>query len=105
MNPRASIPSTLYATTIAKPVFGYDVQTENSTTPYQSQTVDMMTIDNLPNELPRDASNSFGEQFIGNVLEEYSDSSKSVMLEKGSVTKNGDLGSYFEYLRDYLNGK
>ena len=102
--PVASIPSTLYATTIAKPVFGYDVQTENSTTPYQSQTVDMMTIDNLPNELPRDASQNFGEQFTEYILDELL-LNESKVIERATITEHGDLTSCFEYLRDYLNGE
>jgi len=26
------------------------------------------------------------------------------MLDKGSVTRDGDLGKHFEYLRNYLKG-
>ena len=36
--PVASIPSTLFATTIAKPVFGYDPMTEAAVEPYQAHT-------------------------------------------------------------------
>ena len=102
--PVASIPSTLYAATIAEPVFGYDVQTEQSTEPYQSQTVDMMTIDNLPNELPRDASQNFGEQFMESILDELLKADSGV-IERAMMTSNGDLTPNFEYLRDYLNGE
>jgi saccharopine dehydrogenase (NAD+, L-lysine-forming) len=62
-----------------------------------------MTVDNLPNELPRDASESFGKQFTENILPELL-KKKSVILERATVTENGDLGKHFEYLRDYLNG-
>ncbi len=102
--PVASIPSTLYAATIANPVFGYDVEMEQSTEPYQSNTVDMMTIDNLPNELPRDASQNFGEQFMEHILDELI-SKDSKMIDRATITNNGDLTSYFEYLSDYLNGE
>jgi saccharopine dehydrogenase (NAD+, L-lysine-forming) len=102
--PVSSIPSTLFAATIAKPVFGFDVNTGEATEPYQAHTVDMMTIDNLPNELPRDASQNFGEQFVASVLEELLTEGSDV-IRRASMTKNGDLTAEFEYLRDYLNGE
>jgi hypothetical protein len=101
--PVSSIPSTLFASTIAKPIFGYDPKTEDVTAPFGENTIDMMTVDNLPNELPRDASESFGKQFTENILPELL-KKKSVILERATVTENGDLGKHFEYLRDYLNG-
>lgn len=102
--PVSSIPSTLFATTIAEPVFGYNVTTETATPPYQPDTVDMMTIDNLPNELPRDASQNFGEQFMAHILAELLNPDSAVMA-RAKMTKNRDLTPNFEYLRDYLNGQ
>lgn len=101
--PVSSIPSTLFASTIAKPIFGYDPKTEDVTEPFGENSVDMMTIDNLPNELPRDASESFGNQFIEQILPELL-KEKSDILERATVAEDGDLGKHFEYLRDYLNG-
>lgn len=101
--PVASIPSTLFATTIAKPVFGYDPQTESAVEPYQTHTIDMMTIDNLPNELPKDASKSFGEQFTENVIEELLELKNTGMLERAMIATNGALGPHFQYLTDYVN--
>lgn len=101
--PVSSIPSTLFASTIAKPIFGYDPKTEDVTEPFGENTVDMMTVDNLPNELPRDASESFGSQFIQHILPELL-KEKSAILDRGTVARDGDLGKHFEYLRDYLNG-
>lgn len=101
--PVASIPSTLYATTIAEPVFGYNPQTEQAEAAFQSNTIDMMTIDNLPNELPRDASKNFGTQFINHVLEELLYNKEGRMMRQANICKNGDLTEEFEYLRDYLN--
>ncbi len=103
--PVSSIPSTLFASTIADPIFGYNVNKEQQTEPFQEGVVDMMTIDNLPNELPRDASKAFGEQFIAHVIEELLEREHSNMIEKATVAINKDLGKHFEYLRDYLNGE
>jgi saccharopine dehydrogenase (NAD+, L-lysine-forming) len=103
--PVASIPSTLFATTIAKPVFGYDPATESAVAPYQAHTVDMMTIDNLPNELPKDASKSFGMQFTEHVIEELLGLKDTGMLERSMIANKGQLGPCFQYLTDYVSGK
>jgi len=103
--PVASIPSTLFATTIAKPVFGYDPEKEAAVEPYQAHTVDMMTIDNLPNELPKDASKSFGEQFTEHVMEELLGLKDTGMLERAMIANEGQLGPHFQYLGDYVKGE
>lgn len=99
--PVSSIPSTLRASTIDDPIFGYDPVTKKEVLPHQSDAIDMMTIDNLPNEMPRDASSAFGEMFIEHVIPELQKES-SEMLEKATITKQGNLGTHFEYLRNYL---
>ena len=68
ISPDASVPSTLRASTIPDPVFGYDVQSCTECEPYQSDSVDVMSIDNLPNELPRDASEDFGNMLMSRVI-------------------------------------
>lgn len=103
--PESSIPSTLRATTIADPVFGYDPHSEQEVQPYQERSVDMMTIDNLPNEMPRDASSAFGDQFIEQILPEMLKSEPSEVIERGTIANNGKLTAPFEYLQAYLEGK
>ncbi|MFK7936513.1 MAG: alanine dehydrogenase, partial [Saprospiraceae bacterium] len=101
--PVSSIPSTLRASTIADPFFGYDPHTEAEAAPFQEHVIDMMTIDNLPNELPRDASKAFGEQFIEHILPELLKEDSGV-VERATVAANGELGQHFEYLSDYVEG-
>jgi alanine dehydrogenase len=103
--PESSVPSTLEPSTIADPVYGYNPQTEQIEAPYQTHVIDVMAIDNLPNELPRDASEFFGKQFIENILSELLHYEDSVIMENARITKNGDLTPTFEYLRDYVEGK
>lgn len=102
--PVSSIPSTIRPTTIADPVFGFDPVSQSETDAFQENVVDMMTIDNLPNELPRDASEAFGDMFIEHVLPELQ-KPQSEMLTKATIATNKDLGMHFEYLRDYLEGR
>lgn len=104
--PVSSIPSTLRATTIDNPFMGYDPFSEQETEPFQKGSIDMMTIDNLPNELPRDSSTSFGQQFIEHIWPEIaSNSFDSGVLLRGTVAVDGQLGPEFEYLKRYVEGE
>ena len=102
--PVSSIPSTLEASTIAEPVFGYDPKTGEMATPYQEGIVDMMTIDNLPSELPRDASTAFGKMFIREVIPHML-APKSAMIERASIAIDGKLGPHFGYLDSFVKGE
>lgn len=102
--PVSSIPSTLRASTIEDPVYGYDPKSQNEVAAFRDDAIDMMAVDNLPNELPRDASEAFGEMFIEQVLPELK-KENSEMLNKATIATNNNLGPHFEYLRDYLKGR
>ncbi|MFN3939499.1 MAG: alanine dehydrogenase, partial [Chitinophagales bacterium] len=95
------IPATIRNTTINDPVFGYNKFTDQATAPFESDTIDVMAIDNLPNELPRDASEEFGNLLIQNVIPELL-ADKSRMIEEATICKNGKLTKYFAYLSDYV---
>ncbi len=102
MAPQSSIPSTLRATTIADPVFGYCPVSESEIAAYSPEGIDMMTIDNLPNELPRDASEFFGSQFIKNIFPELLKADESDIIKRATVTKNKLLTQNFVYLKDFV---
>lgn len=103
--PVSSIPSTLRASTIADPVFGYNPLTEKEDAPYQGKVIDMMTIDNLPNELPRDASTAFGKQFIDSILKPLLQGWDSPMIKRATIAANGKLTERYQYLQDFVDGK
>ncbi len=102
--PAASVPSTLRPSTIADPVFGYSTATGTETDPYQPGSVDVMAIDNLPSELPRDASEAFGDTFLEKILPEFT-RAHSDILEGATITRDGALGPSFEYLKDFAEGR
>lgn len=102
--PVSSIPSTIKASTIADPVFGFDKVMHEEVAPYHKNTVDMMTIDNLPNEMPRDASTAFGMMFIEHVLPELKNEN-SKLINKATIAEKGGLGEHYQYLEDYVAGK
>ncbi|MBB4077783.1 alanine dehydrogenase [Lewinella aquimaris] len=101
--PAASVPSTLKASTIADPVFGYDPATRAETEPYRDGSIDVMSIDNLPSELPRDASKAFGKILIERILPEF-DRTESEILRRATITHYGQLGEEFKYLKDFAAG-
>jgi len=99
--PVSSIPSTLRASTIADPIFGFDPVTGKEASAHQDHIIDMMTVDNLPNELPRDASKAFGEMFTEHVLDELA-KEESALLTRSSIAVAGKLGPAFQYLDGYV---
>ncbi|MCB0569764.1 MAG: alanine dehydrogenase [Phaeodactylibacter sp.] len=101
--PLSSVPSTIRASSIAQPVYGYDPQTEQETEPGLPAAIDIMAIDNLPSELPRDASREFGNQFMRHILPELL-REYSPMIERATIAENGELGPHFKYLEDYVSG-
>ncbi len=101
--PVASIPATIKASTIADPIFGYDPATGEETLPHQPLVIDMMTVDNLPNELPRDASTAFGQQFTDHIISALLEKENNPIIQRASITLNGKLGPYFDYLTQYVS--
>lgn len=95
-----SVPITIKDTKIKDPVFGWDKQNQCETAPFLYETIDVMAVGNLPNELPKDASEEFGENLIGYVLPELFEKN-SAILERATLTKNGNLTPAFDYLSDY----
>lgn len=100
--PEGSVPSTLFATTIENPFYDYDPKTEKSVSSFSDKTVTVMSIDNLPNELPRDASHFFGEQFIEHIIQHLKNPENSTVLQGGTIVKNGSLTDSFKYLSHYV---
>jgi saccharopine dehydrogenase (NAD+, L-lysine forming) len=98
-----SIPSTLRSTTISDPFYGYNPVTETEEPPFSgAANIIVMAIDNLPGELPRDASHDFGKQLMQNVLHGLFTGQESIMIENATILKNSRLTPSFDYLNDYL---
>ncbi len=101
-----SVPSTIKATTIAEPLYGTDLETgAMSAAVFGGQILTTMSIDNLPNELSRDASEAFGAQFSEYVWPELLHPDSSEMLDRACIAKDGHLCEAFSHLQDYAEGK
>ncbi|MBW6500873.1 MAG: NAD(P)-dependent oxidoreductase [Bacteroidales bacterium] len=98
------IPSTLRATTIADPFYGYNPNTGKEEPAFtRPGNVTVMSIDNLPGELPRDASQDFGKQLIQSVLNDLLSGINSPKIRRATITAEGKLTDGFSYLANYLD--
>lgn len=101
-----SIPSTKRASSIDDPVYDYNPQTGETETAFSSEkNLQVMAVDNLPCELPKDASIDFGNNLIGKVLPHLLGSDSDGVIRRATITENGKLTERFMYLSDYLSGE
>lgn len=99
------VASTIRASTIADPVYGYDPETGRETDFRQAHAIAVMAVDNLPCELPRDASEGFGDMFIQYVMPAFFNGDEDGVLERARMTYNGRLMEGYSYLEDYVAGE
>jgi len=99
------IASTIKASTIANPIFGYDPKTGKEADYKAQNTIAVMSVDNLPAELPKDASDGFGEMFLEHVIPAFFDGDQHGILYRARMTQNGKLTERYQYLQDYVDGK
>lgn len=97
------IDSTLRATTIADPFFGYDPTTGTEKPAGTQGTITVMSVDNLPAELPRDASEAFGRDLIERVLPSLIGVDKDDLIARATIAQNGELTNAFRHLAEYAN--
>ncbi len=98
-----SIPCTIKATTIQYPVYDYDTINEQIVEEaYKNPAlVTVMAVDNLPAELPYNASEMFGEQLIKYVFPALLENKNTDILQRATIAKDGDLMPDFMYLADF----
>lgn len=99
------VASTIRPSTIADPFYGYNPQTEQEADYHKEGVIAVMAVDNLPCELPKDASEGFGEMFLKHVIPAFFNNDKNGVLERARMTKNGELTPRYEYLQDFVDGK
>jgi len=99
------VPSTIRVSTIAEPFYGYNPLTNEESEPFDKKNITVMAVDNLPGELPRDASEEFGKTLLDKILPFLLENDKKRIIERATITKDGKLTKKFEYLQNYLEGK
>ena len=102
-----SVPTTLRPATIEEPCYDYNPKSEQLEEAFSSPSnITEMAVDNLPCELPRDASRDFGREFIDNVMPNLLAATPNRMIDDAAITTlQGTLTEQYSYLEDYARGK
>ncbi|MBK7553820.1 MAG: alanine dehydrogenase [Flavobacteriales bacterium] len=98
------IDSTLRSTTIAQPMMGYDKRTATECPVGSPGSITVMAVDNLPCELPRDASEAFGRDLIDHVLPNFLGEDPTGMIDRATIVRKGALTERFLHLVEYAQG-
>lgn len=100
------VASTLRPSTIADPLYGYNPKTETEVDFMDPDAIGVMAVDNLPCELPKDASEDFGNELIKNIFPALLGQEVSPIIEGATeTTLEGELAADFAYLKNYVEGK
>ena len=99
------IACTLRPSTIADPVYGYLPSEHKEVALAHPAAIWVMAVDNLPCELPKDASEGFGEMFLKHVIPAFYNNDEDGVLSRAKVTENGKLTSRFAYLQNFVDDK
>lgn len=99
-----SIASSLRTATNDAPFYGYLPSKHEEVDVFHPAAVVVMAVDNLPSELPLDASIGFGQMFSTHVIPAFFNNDKDQILERAKITQNRQLTPRFEYLKEYVAG-
>ncbi len=98
-----SIPLTKRSTTINQPAFDYVPATGELTAAYSAaSTITVMAVDNLPCELPRNASRDFSRQLLDQVFPALMSGDPAGVLARATIAQDGALLPRYAYLADYV---
>ncbi|WP_298543731.1 NAD(P)-dependent oxidoreductase [uncultured Aquimarina sp.] len=99
------VATTIRPSTIADPIYGYHPDREEEVDFKDPEAVVVMAVDNLPCELPKDASEGFGDMFLEHVIPAFFNNDVDGVLERARMTQYGKLTAGYAYLQDYVDGK
>ncbi|NDK56955.1 NAD(P)-dependent oxidoreductase [Pontibacter fetidus] len=99
-----SIPTTKRASTIPEPAYDYNKATGKLEPAYSSENnITIMAVDNLPCELPRNASRDFGRNIIDYVFPQFFNNDEGGMLARATIAKGGKLTEKYKHLQEYAD--
>ena len=96
-----SVPTTIRSTSISEPY--YSINTDQmKEIELGNKGIAIMAVDNLPSELPRDASVEFGSSVISEILPYLIDKDDG-RINRATTASNGKFCENFTYLNDFIN--
>ncbi len=100
-----SIPSTKKPSTIDDPVYDFNPSDNKLDPPFVDEgNISVMAVDNLPNELPRNASHDFGMEFLNRIIPALKEE-ENPMITRATITKNGSLTEPYKYLQNFVDNR
>ena len=96
---------TIKPSTISDPIYGYNPQAESEDDFTKPDVISVMAVDNLPCELPKDASEDFGAEMIEHILPCLLGEDSEKVIARATICENGSLTEYYQYLNNYAYGK
>ena len=99
------VASTIRSSTIENPIYGYNAALEMEVDYRDENAIAVMAVDNLPCELPKDASEGFGDNFAKHVIPAFFNNDEEGVLKRAKMTSKGKLTKRFNYLQDFIDGK
>jgi saccharopine dehydrogenase (NAD+, L-lysine-forming) len=100
-----SVPITMKATDIYDPTFGWSKSEQKMVAPFGEDTIDVMAVTNLPTEMPKNASEEFGNLLLEHIMPLLVNGDQDEILKRARITQNGELTEEYLYLKDYVNSK
>ena len=94
---------TIRASTIENPFYGYYPVEDKEVDIFHPAAIVVMSVDNLPCELPKESSVGFGEMFLEHVIPAFFNGDKDGILKRSKMTEKGKLTAKFSYLQDYAD--
>ena len=98
------VASTIRSSTIENPIYGYNPITEQEVNYKNNDAIAVMAVDNLPCELPKDASEGFGDSFAQHIIPAFFNNDKNGVLHRAKMTTKGKLTERFSYLQNFVDG-
>ncbi|MCF8323166.1 MAG: NAD(P)-dependent oxidoreductase [Flavobacterium sp.] len=99
------IACTLRSSTIEEPFYGYLPNENREVDIFHPAAIVVMAVDNLPCELPKEASEGFGQMMLEQVIPAFFNGDKEGILQRAKITEKGKLTPRFSYLQDFVDGK
>ena len=96
-----SVPTTIRSTSIEKPYYSIDIDSMKEID-LGAKGIAVMAVDNLPSELPQDASEEFGSSVISEILPYLIDKDDG-RINRATTASNGKFCGNFSYLNDFIN--
>ena len=96
------VASTIRCSSITDPIYGYNPKTESEDDFRKQDVITVMAVDNLPCELPKDASIGFGENLLENIIPNLIGGDLNNVIKRATICANGKLEKKYRYLKSFV---